>query len=56
MNWNIVKVYYADGEDVMYRVVGIDESGIICRERIFNTELDAEKYLLDRKTKQALGI
>ncbi len=56
MNWNIVKVYYSAGEDVMYRVVGIDESGIICRERIFSTEVDAEKYLLDRKTKQALGI
>ena len=56
MNWSIVKVYYADGEDVMFRVVGIDKSGIISRERVFHAELDAEKYLLERKTKQALGI
>ena len=56
MNWSIAKIYYADGEDIMYRVVGINEQDIICKERIFSTELSAEKYLLEQKTKESLGI
>jgi hypothetical protein len=56
MKWSIVKVYYADGEDLMYRVVGINDEGIICKERIFNTELSAERYLLEQKTRESLGI